>query len=362
MKIIITSPSLDPNQNVSGISSVVQFIIDHNQGHQYSHFKLGKKDNEIRNIKWFIQILRAYINWIQLIIKSKDGLIHFNLALNELSILRDIPLIQLARIFNRKTVVHIHGGRLLMQEDSPWIFRMILRYSISSKTPVIVLSSLEKETLIKKIGTKRIFVLPNCIDLREARKFKRNYKENDILRILFLGRISVNKGLEFIYKALTALRKQGCRFKFIVAGAGSEATDYIQKFNILLGQDFEFKGVVLGDQKMELLKNCNVYILPSFHEGLPMSLIEGMAFGLIPVTTNAGSIKYLVIDGETGILVRKRSSEDIIFAIRKLSEEPELREMLSKNAIKQIFRTNDASRYIDDLNRIYQICIDKTII
>lgn len=47
MNIIITSPSLNPNENVSGISSVAQFIISNNGGQRYLHFEIGKKDKEM---------------------------------------------------------------------------------------------------------------------------------------------------------------------------------------------------------------------------------------------------------------------------------------------------------------------------
>jgi hypothetical protein len=81
MKIIIISPSLDINVNVSGISSVTKFIIDNNPRHDYYHFELGKKDNEKRSILRFLRILKTYLNWIWLLIFLKNAFIHFNMPL-----------------------------------------------------------------------------------------------------------------------------------------------------------------------------------------------------------------------------------------------------------------------------------------
>ena len=138
-----------------------------------------------------------------------------------------------------------------------------------------------------------------------------------------------------------------------MAGKGPEENLFIQKFNDLLGTDFEFKGVVSGDQKTELLKKCNVFLLPSFYEGLPMALIESMSFGLVPVTTNVGSIKSVIENGKNGIFVSTHSSEEIAAAIEKLLKDKECLELLSKNARQFIFSNFNPEMYIARLNEIY---------
>ena len=138
-----------------------------------------------------------------------------------------------------------------------------------------------------------------------------------------------------------------------MAGKGPEEKVFIQKFSDLLGIDFEFKGVVSGDQKTGLLKECNVFLLPSFYEGLPMALIESMSFGLVPITTNVGSIKYVIGDGINGIIVNTHSSEEIAFAIEKLSKDKEYMSELSKNARQYIFNNFNPEEYIARLNEIY---------
>ena len=155
--------------------------------------------------------------------------------------------------------------------------------------------------------------------------------------------------------AMESLKKKKIKFKFFMAGKGPEEKLFIQKFNDLLGTDFEFKGVVSGDQKTELLKKCNVFLLPSFYEGLPMALIESMSFGLVPVTTNVGSIKNVIENGINGIIVSTHSSEEIAFAIEKLSKDKECLELLSKNARQFIFRNFNPEVYIARLNEIYSL-------
>ncbi|NJO25609.1 MAG: glycosyltransferase family 4 protein [Bacteroidia bacterium] len=109
---------------------------------------------------------------------------------------------------------------------------------------------------------------------------------------MFIGRISNTKGLDFIYTALSKLKKLNLNFKFIMAGAGPQQNEYVQKFASLLGNNFEFKGVVSGQTKTALYQSCHVFLLPSLFEGLPMSLLEAMSFGLVPVVTKCRFNKY----------------------------------------------------------------------
>ena len=67
MDIIIVSPSLDTTQNVSGISSVTQFIIDKNPSQNYIHFEQGKKDNEQGGLKRIIPLIAKFKEWTRLL-------------------------------------------------------------------------------------------------------------------------------------------------------------------------------------------------------------------------------------------------------------------------------------------------------
>jgi len=97
MKYIIVSPSLDPTQNVSGISAVTQFIIENNKSIKYIHFELGKKDNEKGGINRIYTILKNIISWNKLLNNNPDAYIHYNFPLSKSSILRDPIFMWIAR-------------------------------------------------------------------------------------------------------------------------------------------------------------------------------------------------------------------------------------------------------------------------
>jgi len=354
MKIIITSPSLDTKTNVSGVSEITNFIIRGNPKHQYRHFRLGKTDNEKRGVLRIIRILFAWSKWFMLMISKSNILIHFNFALDKRSSYRDLPLIILAQLLGKRMVIHLHGGEFLQEKKPSKFLQAALSKALSGKEPKIVLSPLEKEIVEEKFNAVHVLVLPNSIDLTSAGNFSRNGQAGLSPKLLFIGRVDKNKGIEYIYQALNILKDKGVPFKFSMAGAGPEKDEYVQKFSASLNSHFEYKGVVSGKDKEDLFKESNIFLLPSMYEGLPISLIETMSFGIVPVVTNVGSIGTLVKPGETGIFVNKHSARDIAESIEKLLNNQTLMGRLSKNAREIVFRDFNPVLYIEKLNEIYE--------
>jgi glycosyltransferase involved in cell wall biosynthesis len=361
MRIIITSPSLDPQVNVSGISAITKFIIDANSGNNYSHFEIGKKDEEKRDGRWLLRILQTYCRWIHTLYTNKDSLIHFNLSLDNRSLIRDSPLLLLARLFRVRIVVHIHGGLVLTRDSNPWWIRQLLKLNFSNRYPKVVLSSLEEDILRKMSNSDNIFVLPNCIRLADADSFKRIHNHDKPLRLLFMGRIVATKGLDYIYLALKGLKEGGIPFKFVMAGKGADEDSYVPQFEALLGDDFEFKGIVSGEEKNAVLRDSDAFLLPSFFEGLPIALLEAMSFGLVPITTNVGSIKHVVSNDNNGMIVKTHSWEDITDAVESLTNNREHMQELSANARSYIFENYNSTSYVSSLNRIYNYDKDRQL-
>lgn len=353
MKIIITSPSLDKNQNVSGIASITEFIINNNTDQTYVHFESGKRDMDKRNLHWLLRILKSYQKWFRLLLKEKNALVHFNMPLSTAAIIRDAPLIIITRLCSTRMIIHLHGGEFLMHQEMPLWMKLILKICFSGNNPKITLSETEEQILKSRLGIENVVALPNCVDLHDASIFLRDYDRQGKLQILFLGRICEQKGIRYIYQALRLLREKGQKFNFVMAGKGEEEEIYITKFQELLGGDFKFTGVVSGQTKAKLLMESDIFLLPSFFEGLPMALLESMSFGVVPIATDVGSIKYLIKNGKTGILIKKNSSEDIVAAVEELSANSLYMQSLSQNAKDFIFKNYKPELYISRLNQIY---------
>ena len=214
-KIIIVSPSLDPKQNVSGISSVTQFIISNNPDYHYIHFELGRKDNESGGLSRVKVIMKTLVLWNRILNRYPEALVHYNFPLSKMSILRDPLFMIIARWKRRKMVIHLHGGIFLTTPHIPKYLKCILQSVFSFSFPCIVLSYLEKKIVVERFHCKNVYVLPNCVDLNNARNFHREYLDNkNVLTLGYLGRIAETKGIEYLLEACVELKRRNIPERF----------------------------------------------------------------------------------------------------------------------------------------------------
>ena len=181
-------------------------------------------------------------------------------------------------------------------------------------------------------GGSWVFDLCSCG--AELPPFKGARVGGEELRMLYCGRIE-----EVAKRALAVVRASAMACHQIpgvtaeFAGEGSMTGEAKRLAASLPGGDkIRFHGLLDGAGMKKVLSSCDTFILLSDYEGMPMGLMEAMAHGLVPVVTRMESgIPELVVDRETGLIVRDRE-KDFVRAVRELKEDPELREALSKGA------------------------------
>lgn len=386
MKVIITAPSLDPSQNVSGVSSVVQFIIEKNTRCEYLHFQLGKSDKETGLWNRVTRVFRSFWEWKNTLsnspLKGKGIIIHYSFPLSAPSILRDPIFMYYAIRKHCKMVVHVHGGLFLTAPKIPFILKRILKWVFSWDVPFVVLSEGEKKTLQERFGAKRVYVLPNCpslpgdhqrisrIDTKDCNKDESIYQQisqidtdESTLVMGYLGRIEPNKGMTELLEACKRLKDNGVSFKLRIAGKEQVKGEYLPLYRQSLGDNFEYVGLVSGETKDAFLRSLDIFVMPTYFEGLPMSLLESMGYGVVPVVPPVGSIPDVVCPthshspgGEencNGVFVNVKDVDSIVEAVTMLNNNRETMKHLSRNALKTILENFSAEQYVEKLNEIY---------
>lgn len=357
MDVIIVSPSLDPTKNVSGLSAVTRFIIENNPHHNYVHFEQGRKDGEKGGIYRVSSIISGFRAWKQLLRMHRDAIVHYNFPLEKPSIIRDTPFMNAALKNGNKMVIHIHGGVYLTSKSIPFPFRQILKHVFSWKVPFITLSETEAEVLKKRFHAKHVVSLPNCIDLKDAQTFERKYKDDSTpLTLGYLGRIAKTKGMDYLLQACSILKERHIPFCLKIAGAEEVEGQYLPQFSKVLGNQFVYSGIVSGENKNSFLRSLDVLAMPTFFEGLPMSLLECMCYGAVPVITPVGSIPTVVTDYQNGLFIKAEDAESIVDAITYLHTNRDKLKLMSAAARNYIFEHFDSDSYIDKLNNIYSTC------
>lgn len=351
MNILITAPSLNPEKNVSGVSTVAGTIIKYNHAHHFFHYLLGRPDEQLTQLNWFIQLVKQILLFPIRVRKQKIDLVHQNLPFDPKGLIRESVINFWCWVFNIPVVLHIHGGKFITQGTDNIFFLKLAQSLFVHSKQVIVLSELEKVLLNDKFNFQSARVLSNSINTT-AYQNQRLKTYTDKPTVLFLGRIEENKGIYEIIEAFKMLVK-GSNFRFVLCGDGPLKDYCIETFGTILGGDFEYKGVISGQNKIDTIKEADFFILPSYFEGLPMALLETMAAGVVPIVTNVGSMKQVVEHGMNGLLVEKKNSKDLYEKLKTIFTNQALCHQLSENAKNTVSEHYDIKNYIDQLNDIY---------
>jgi glycosyltransferase involved in cell wall biosynthesis len=232
----------------------------------------------------------------------------------------------------------------------------MLNYVFSWHVPFISLSETEAETLRKRFHAKHVVSLPNCIDLKDAQTFQRKYKDASTpLTLGYLGRIAKTKGMDYLLQACCKLKERHIPFRLQIAGAEEVEGQYLPQFSKILGNQFVYAGIVGGESKNDFLKDLDVLAMPTFFEGLPISLLECMSYGAVPVITPVGSIPTVVTEGQNGMFIKVKDATSIVDAITYLHTHRSELEQMSKSSRNYIYEHFSPDSYIDKLNNIYEL-------
>jgi glycosyltransferase involved in cell wall biosynthesis len=122
--------------------------------------------------------------------------------------------------------------------------------------------------------------------------------------VLFLGRIGQRKGTFDLLRAFAAVKSAVPEARLVVGGDGDAERLLAEAQALCVRDAVTYVGWVEGDAKSRLIAECWVLALPSYHEGLPMAILEAMAFSRAVVSCPVGGISQAVMEGETGFLVQ----------------------------------------------------------
>ncbi len=316
MKVLITAPSLDENANVSGISTLVRQIIEHGAADFY-HFRAGKQDGEKAGGRWFLQQILLVPRFLQTIRREKIDIVHLNTALVPLSIGRDFTLATAARVAGRPVLLHLHGGRFLMNEFESRPLAALAEKMFRAASVIVVLSEYEKESLTRRWRNLDVRILPNAVATGEAVNAERDSKKEKT--IVFLGRLHESKGLHEIIEACRVLKSEGFNFQFNCFGAGALKDFFVGEMSRILGDKFYFGGVAACAEKWRQLAASDIFLLPSrYGEGLPMAMLEAMAAGCVVVAADVASVRAVIKDGENGFLVEPYNTAQVVEKLKFL--------------------------------------------
>ena len=173
------------------------------------------------------------------------------------------------------------------------------------------------------------------------------------LSLLFLGRVTVDKGIFVLVEAMRQAREAtSTEIRLVVVGPVTEVL-WPELSARLSGLEGVIEFVGEQDDPWTFLRDADVFILPSFHEGLPLSLLEAMAVGLPAIATQVGDIPDVVRPGETGWLVPARDVAALAHAIEAAVKSRNTLPQLGSRGANLIASHYDLERVVAEYVRIY---------
>lgn len=219
----------------------------------------------------------------------------------------------------------------------------------------VVSQSCVKEVEEYHINTK-IIIVNNGVNTNFFIPAKNKKKED---YILYTGRLETRKGLIDLIESAKYVCQEYPDIKFVLTGKGTSKRYLERRINELgLKKNFYFAGFVNRSKLLEYYQNATVYVLPSYYEGLPTSLLEAMSCGMPSIATDVEGSSELLKHGENGLLVPPRDPKRLAEAITRLLDDEELRKRLGGNARKHIVNNYDWEIITDKMEKVYTSLIE----
>lgn len=354
-KVLIIGPS--PTRSKGGMATVIQEMLESKILN--NDFDLEMHES-YRDGNIFYRLIFSIYSFVKfLFIYKKYDIFHLHVASNG-STFRKMIYAKLIEKANKRIILHIHGGQYLEFYKSLSKNNQVkVKKFLIKADYVIALSEKWKSCFEKNFKLKNCIVLQNGIDIDKYEEAKKYPKELN-KKILFLGRIVEEKGIFDLMEALSIAIKKYNDICIYVGGDGDKrkVLELIKKYR--LENNFKLVGWLNEEKKIKMLSKVDTFILPSYYEALPMSILEAMACGKAIISTKVGAIPE-VISEENGILVDVGDTLNLAKAIIKCCEEEVwMREVYSTN-IEKIFNLYNLKYLHLRLNKCYCNLIDKII-
>lgn len=293
-----------------GISSVIEQLLDYEWNKHQIKIKFIPTYIEKNSILKIIFFIVAYIKIFFIILFNKPDKVHIHMSYKG-SFIRTNFIHKLCMKFKIKDIIHLHGSEFKKWYDSCNENKKIEIKKLLKECYTFIVLGEKWKKIIKEIEPEtNIKVLNNTVPIPEA-----TAKYNDkTFQVLFLGVLIKRKGVSDLLDAIDSLSKKMnlSNVKFIIAGNGSEEKKLIQKsVDLNIDMYVKFSGWIDGKQKKYLLETSQLMILPSYNEGLPVSILEGISYGLPVISTNVGDITSAVIEGVNGQLIEPGDIEKL---------------------------------------------------
>lgn len=355
-EVLIVGPM---GMSQGGIATIVYYLI--NDSEFKERFHIHTLDTRKKSTKSFSDPSHNYYNYF-LIFKQLCLLIWFlvfkNIKLVQLytssysSFEKNKLLIKICKLFGRKVVLDIHGGAFDQYLDSLSKKQKERTATVLRRVDAIrVVANYWKEIILKITHTgSNIYVIPNGV---KTSLFKHDNIENsNKLDILFVGSMGQRKGILDLLTICPEIFDKHEKSRLVIVG------DFeVEKDRLLIEQKIAnlnkptqrvvFMGALSYDKLIEAYSSSFMFVLPSYNENFPMSILEAMSSGLPVISTSVGAIPEVIINMENGFVIKPGDLSSLKEKINILLSNKDLTENIRHNNFEK-------SKELYDVKKIHK--------
>lgn len=259
----------------------------------------------------------------------RADIVHVHLA-SEVSLLRKLPIVCIARMLRKPLVVHVHAAseESLFRQTPRWAVRFVLL----SAARIIALSQSWADLILRYVPEAQVVIIPNPVVLRGAPIPAQTAQPV----VLYVGKLEPRKGYADLLTAAPLVLREFPSAQFWFAGHGELEQARTQCERLGIGSSVRLLGWVDGPALENLFLQSSLLTLPSHGEGVPMSVLEAMNHGLPVICTPVGGLPELISDGQNGLFIKVGDPKGLASQILKLLREPAYAEALGAAALETV--------------------------
>ncbi len=282
----------------------------------------------LSKLTWFVPV---WLKYLVNLLRKRPTRVYLAITATNTGWIRDLGLLLPAKAVGSRTVLHMRGGHFgLFFKHAPWVLRVFIKPVVDSS--LVIVQSPALKTQFKGFKCK-VVVLPNHVEPGWL-KIEPGKKQR---QILFVGWLTVSKGLDLLADAMTRLWEKHPDVRLVLVGKMPKKQTNVfwdwktgqrlpKKNTRQILHQLKAKGNVVvipeitGRGKQELFAESKVFVLPSRSEGMSMSLIEAMASACAVVSSDVGAAVDLIEDGVNGFLFPSGDAASLYQALNKAFE------------------------------------------
>ncbi|MCH5248434.1 MAG: glycosyltransferase family 4 protein [Lachnospiraceae bacterium] len=297
----------------------------------------------------FRKLLRAFYSYLHFLTAlPKMDILHVNMAADA-SFYRKKVFIDTAALFHKKILIHEHGGDFqgFYYNKSTEKGRKIIRKTLNKAQIFVVLSQTWADFFKPIVNNEKIIILENAVPIPPA--LKTSYDDHNLL---FLGRLCKEKGIMELLDAISIASQKYPDIRLYLGGIWED--DDLKNKAAALKKHVKYLGWIDDKKKERCMEKCSVFVLPTYFEGQPISLLEAMAKGMTVVSTEVGGIPQIVTTGQDGVLIPPKDTQALAEGICELLDDADTKKRLGINARARATQSYNMRERVNELVAIYE--------